>query len=320
MRRLLSLAAVWCSIVGTCLALNAPLAVAQSASPAPASAPLPHVVGDLHLEKFTSAVFANTRFLRVLLPAGYDDPKNSAKHYPVLYMADGQNIFDPATSVFGPTEWRADETVAQLVKDGRIPPMIIVGVDDAGPSARAHEYLPWPDTINARRIPNYDAAPQGMQYPHFLIDEVMPYVNARYRTARDAAHTGIGGSSYGGLISAYTMLARPGVFGRVLIESPTLQIYDNQLLHMLATAHALPARIYLGIGTNEDSAPGCDSKAASLPKDDMMSAFQQAVSTLRSAGLDSTRLRVVIEPCATHTHGAWAARLPAALTFLFREP
>ena len=293
---------------------------AQHATPTAVSGKSPAVTGDLRLETFKSTVFANTRLLRVLLPAGYDDPKNAAKHYPVLYMADGQNVFDPATSVFGPSEWRVDETVARLVHEGRIPPMIVVGVDDAGATARAHEYLPWPDTINARRIPSYDASPQGKEYPHFLIDEVMPFVNARYRTAPDAAHTGIGGSSYGGLISAYTMLARPGVFGRVLIESPTLQIYDNALLRMLSTAHALPARIYLGIGTNEDSAPGCDPRAADLPKDDMMSAFQQAASTLRRAGLDSSRLLVVVEPCATHTHAAWAARLPAALTFLFHEP
>ena len=301
-------------------AAGAHSATAQAQTPSPVSVTSPGVVGDLRLEKFTSKVFANTRFLRVLLPAGYDDRKNSAKRYPVLYMADGQNVFDPATSVFGPSEWRVDETIALLVKEGRIPPMIVVGVDDAGATARAHEYLPWPDTINARRIPSYDALPQGRQYPQFLIDEVMTYVNARYRTAHDAAHTGIGGSSYGGLISAYTMLARPGVFGRVLIESPTLQIYDNQLLRMLTNAHELPSRIYLGIGTNEDSAPGCDPNASALPKDDMMSAFQQAASLLRGAGLDSSRLRVVIEPCATHTHAAWAARLPAALSFLFHEP
>jgi predicted alpha/beta superfamily hydrolase len=295
-------------------------ALAQTTAPVSSSVKSPGVVGDLRLERFTSTIFANTRLLRVLLPAGYDAPENSAKRYAVLYLADGQNLFDPATSVFGPSEWRVDETVAQLVKDGVIPPMIVVGVDDAGASARAHEYLPWPDTINARLIPNYDAAPQGKQYPHFLIDEVVPFINARYRTAHDAAHTGIGGSSYGGLISAYTMLARPGVFGRVLIESPTLQIYDNQLIHMLASAHTMPGRVYLAIGTNENSAPGCDPNAAVTPRDDMFTAFTQAAATLRAAGLDSSRLRVVIAPCATHTHAAWAARLPAALAFLFHEP
>jgi predicted alpha/beta superfamily hydrolase len=306
---------VWLTISSAALAH---IARAQTIAPAFASVKSPGVVGDLRLERFTSSVFANTRYLRVLLPANYDAPENARKRYAVLYMADGQNLFDPATSVFGPSEWRVDEVVQQLVKDGRIPPIIVVGVDDAGATARAHEYLPWPDTINARRAPSYDAAPQGKQYPRFLIDEVIPFINARYRTARDAAHTGIGGSSYGGLISAYTMLARPGVFGRALIESPTLQIYDNEVLHILSRSRDLPGRVYLGIGTNEDSAPGCDPKAT--PRDDMFSAFQQAAATLHSAGLDSARLRVVIAPCATHTHAAWAARLPAALTFLFHEP
>lgn len=186
---------VWLVISSAALAH---IARAQTIAPASASVKSPGVVGDLRLERFTSSVFANTRYLRVLLPADYDAPANAKKRYAVLYMADGQNLFDPATSVFGPSEWRVDEVVQQLVKDGRIPPIIVVGVDDAGATARAHEYLPWPDTINARRNPNYDAAPQGKQYPRFLIDEVIPFINARYRTARDAVHTGIGGSSYGG--------------------------------------------------------------------------------------------------------------------------
>ena len=119
------------------------------------------------------------------------------------------------------------------------------------------------------------------------------------------------------MISLYTVLARPGVFGRALIESPTLQIYDGEVLRMLSHSHVFPARASLGIGTNEDSAPSCDPKAT--PRDDMFAAFQQAAAALRAAQLDSTRLRVVIAPCAQHTHAAWATRLPSALTFLFNE-
>src|SRR5579871_214668 len=75
----------------------------------------PNVVGDLRLETLTSTVFGNTRYLRVLLPEGYDAPANRDLRYPVLYLADGQNLFDPAMSVFGPSEWRVDETVHELV-------------------------------------------------------------------------------------------------------------------------------------------------------------------------------------------------------------
>ncbi|MEP6764564.1 MAG: alpha/beta hydrolase-fold protein [Gemmatimonadaceae bacterium] len=277
------------------------------------------VVGDLRIEEFVSKVFANKRNLRVLLPDGYDAPENRTRKYPVFYLADGQNIFDPATSVFEPTEWKVDETVQALVANNKIPPMIVVGVDNAGRTARAHEYLPWPDTANATRDPSYDAHPQGKRYPEFLVDEVMPYINNRYRTMRDAAHTALGGSSYGGLISVYTFAARPGVFGRALIESPTLMVFGGQAMKDVAALHELPERIFMAVGTNEDRLPNCNPTAPFRKNDEMVLGVQQMTNTLRKAGLDSTRLRVVIEPCATHTHAAWAARLPAALTFLFGE-
>jgi enterochelin esterase-like enzyme len=213
----------------------------------------PAVTGDLRLHPFASKIYGNRRMLRVLLPAGYAAPANKAKRYPILYLADGQNLFDPSTSVFAPREWHVDEIVKQLVADGKIPPMIIVGVDDAGPVARAHEYLPYPDK-GAESSPSFDAHPEGKRYPDFMIQEVMPFINARYRTLRDADHTGIGGSSYGGLISSYVVAARPGVFGRLLSESTTYRVFDY------ADARAVtqwPARIFLGVGTNEESKPDC---------------------------------------------------------------
>ena len=280
------------------------------------------VTGDLRLHQFSSKIFGNTRTLRVLLPEGYDAPANQTRRYPILYLADGQNLFDPATGVFGPREWHVDEIVQRLIAGGEIPPMIIVGVDDAGAVARAHEYLPYPDPA-AEGSPGYDAKPAGKRYPEFMIDEVMPFINARYRTLHDAEHTGIGGSSYGGLISTYVVAARPGVFGRLLAESSTYRVFDY------ADARKVkkwPTRVFLGIGTNEESRPGCqpglvptlaDSATAHL--DGMVMGVLRMDDYLRKAGLDSTRLRLVVVPCATHTAGAWAARLPEALTFLFGE-
>ncbi|HEX4681157.1 MAG TPA: alpha/beta hydrolase-fold protein [Gemmatimonadaceae bacterium] len=280
------------------------------------------VVGDLRLETLTSRVFGNTRSLRVLLPDGYDTPENRARRYPVLYLADGQNLFDPATSVFGPSEWRVDETVHDLVARGEIPPMIVVGVDDAGRTARAHEYLPHPDTANARFDP-YDPAPQGARYPEFMLEEVMPLINARYRTATGPAFTGIGGSSWGALISAYVVANRPGVFGTALLESPTVAVYDSFILQDLSRARSLPQRVFVGIGTNEDGRPGCDPNASAQPSqfahNPMLDGARRLDQTLESAGLDSTRLRFVVEPCGTHTHATWARRLPDALTFLYGE-
>jgi predicted alpha/beta superfamily hydrolase len=294
------------------------IAWAQADAP-PVRVHSPNVTGDLRLHSLTSKVFGNTRYLRVLLPDGYDAPENHDRHYPVLYLADGQNLFDPATSVFGPSEWRADETVHELVAEQRIGPLIVVGVDDAGRDARAHEYLPWPDTAAAHGYPQYDRAPQGKRYPDFLIGEVMPYIKAHYRTLDGPGHTGIGGSSYGALISTYVVMARPGVFGMLLAESPTFNVYGDQIIHDAASDHSWPQRVYLGVGTNEGGAPDCRPDEPAHSNAYMIADVHRVEAILQHAGLDSSRLRVVVAPCGTHTHAAWAARLPAALTFLFAD-
>src|SRR5262249_617314 len=162
--------------------------------------------------------------------------------------------------------------------------------------------------------------PQGARYPDFMVREVMPYINARYRTRTDAAHTGIGGSSYGGLISAYVVLVRPGVFGRALIESPTLDVYGDQFFTDAPSFRSWPEGMYLAGGTNEGGDKTCDPTNPDPPDNSgrfMVRHLRQFESLLRRAGLDSTRLRAVVSPCATHTHAAWAARLPAALSFLY---
>lgn len=312
-------------VAARCLVIVA-VAVACTKKPAPFIDPVPPtrvhsaaVVGDLRLHSFTSKIFGNTRLLRVLVPDGYDAPANSNRRYAVLYLADGQNLFDPATSVFGPSEWQVDETVQRLLAEGRIPALIVVGVDDAGRDARAHEYLPYPDTAAAHGYPAYDPRPQGKRYPEFLIDEVMPYINLRYRTLDDAAHTGIGGSSYGALISTYVVTARPGVFGLLLAESPTLNVFGDQILRDAPAVRKWPDRVYLGVGTNEGGAPGCQPSAPPSADDYMVGNVRRLEAVLRDAGLDSSRLRVVVAPCATHTHASWAARLPTALIFLFAD-
>jgi predicted alpha/beta superfamily hydrolase len=281
----------------------------------------PNVTGELRLHQFKSATFGNTRLLRVLIPDGYDLPANRDRRYPVLYLADGQNVFDSTTSVFGPHEWHVDETVHQLVASGKIAPMIVVGVDDAGPIARSHEYLPYADTSNARRDPNYDPNPQGKRYPDFMMKEVMPFINAHYRTLTDPDHTGLGGSSYGGLITAYVVASNPGVFGRALIESPTLSVFEGQVIRDFEPLKRLPGRMFLAVGTNEDGDhPNCKPSDPIPTNDAMVIGVQRLTKVLRGNGLDSTRLRAIIEPCGRHTAMAWSARLPGALTFLFGSP
>ena len=153
----------------------------------------------------------------MLLPAGYGDAANKDRRYPVLYMLDGQNVFDACLSDVSHHEWSVDETVQKLIAEKKIPPLIVVGVDHAGKD-RAHEYLPYKDFVGN---PDMDE-PAGKLFPDFMTREVMPLVDGQYRTLPGQPNTGIGGSSYGGVATLYALLAKPGTFGYGLIESPSM--------------------------------------------------------------------------------------------------
>jgi predicted alpha/beta superfamily hydrolase len=273
--------------------------------------PVSTLAGDLRVHDFTSRVFGNTRKLRVLLPDGYDRPENAARRYPVLYLNDGQNLFDTATAMFNPAEWQVDEAVRALAAGGRIQPLIVVGVDNAGRRGRPREYLPYVDEFLQPPVPD----PQGRHYPAFLADEVMPFVNARYRTRTDIDGTGVGGSSYGALAALYTVVARPGVFGQLLVESPSIYVDDARILQEAASAR-WPARVYLGVGTNEGGRSDCRADDTSEPE--AVADVKRLERLIRQMTSDSpAELFVVVEPCATHHETAWARRLPRALEFLF---
>jgi predicted alpha/beta superfamily hydrolase len=273
-------------------------------------APQRDVIGDLRIHELRSRVFDNDRSLRVLVPDGYDSVENRARRYPVLYLNDGQNLFDATTSVLNRLEWRVDETVRALVTAGRIPPLIVVGIDSAGRRGRFKEYFPYVDAY--LRPPEPD--PQGKRYPAFLVDEVIPFVETRYRVQRDATR-GLGGSSAGALAAMYAVVTRPGVFGRLLVESPSIYVDDAHILRDAAQVVSWPDRIYLGAGTNESGQPACDPAERGEPE--LVRDVRRFESVLRHARVDAARIRVVVTPCAVHNEAAWAARLPEALTFLY---
>jgi predicted alpha/beta superfamily hydrolase len=257
--------------------------------------------GDLRLHEFRSRIFHNTRFLRVLLPPGYDDPENAGRHYPVLYLNDGQNLFEAATSFTG-VEWQVDETGDRLIREGVIPPMIFVGMDNAA-RERIREYMPHrslhPMTLRAH----------GTRYPSFLFKEVIPFMARNYRVASGPENTGLGGSSLGALIALYTAAVRPGVIGRLLLESPSLWASNRQLIRQSRGVKRWPERIFLATGTAE---AGRKDKDQSVVDD-----VRELAAILRRAGLDDTRLRLVIDEGAPHHESAWARRFPDALAFLF---
>ena len=261
----------------------------------------PTAAGELRLHEFHSGIFRNTRSLRVWVPSGYNQSENASRHYPVFYLNDGQNLFDPATAYIG-VDWQADESATLLIGEGKIPPLIIVGIDNAQKD-RAKEYLPY----RSMHPPVF--RPQGKRYPDFLLNEVMPFVGERYRIARGAENTGLGGSSLGAIISLYTAIARPEVLGRLLIESPSLFISNRQLLRASRAFRQWPARIFMAMGTRE---AGNEERDRQVVED-----VRELERILRHAGLDESRLRVKIDEGATHSEGEWAKRFPEALSFLF---
>lgn len=260
--------------------------------------------GDLRIYPLSSHIFGNTRQIRVLVPPGYDAPENAGVRYAVLYMLDGQNLFDACLSDVSHREWEFDETVYRLIREHRIPPMIVVGIDHAG-AGRAREFLPYKDFAGN---PDMDE-PEGRRFPDFLTNEVMPSVDSRYRTLTDHDHTGIGGSSYGGSAALYALLAKPGRFGIGLLESPILSIGMGELVRDTSPLVSIPRRVFVAFGAREIDDPVISGKSIGL--------VRQLESNFRAAGYDDSNLRVVIDPDGRHSEPDWARRLPAALTFLF---
>jgi predicted alpha/beta superfamily hydrolase len=220
----------------------------------------------------------------------------------VLYLNDGQNLFDPARAFAGNT-WRAGETVNWLVRQRIIPPILVVGIDH-GEVLRAREYLPVEDERNP-----FARKPLGRQYAQFVIREVVPFIEETYQVQRRTSARAFGGSSYGAVAALLTVLERPGVFGRLLLESPSLYVGGRLLLRKARRATRWPARVYLGVGTAETSRPEINRETVEN--------VHSLESVLRDAGLGPRRLKVVVEEGATHSEGAWAGRLPEALQFLF---
>ena len=257
--------------------------------------------GDLRIHPFRSRIFHNSRFLRVWLPSGYEDPANAGRRYPVLYLNDAQNLFESSTSFTG-VEWQVDETADRLIREGAIPPIIVVGIDNAG-KERFREYMPH------RSLQPMMLRVQGSRYPNFLMKEVMPFVAQNYRLATGPENTGLGGSSLGALIALYTAMVRPGLVGRLLLESPSLWASNRQLIRESRGIANWPERIFLATGTAEAGRKDRDQSVV----DDV----RELAGILRRSGVEENRLRVVIAEGAGHNESAWAQRFPEALKFLF---
>ncbi|MEZ6242330.1 MAG: alpha/beta hydrolase-fold protein [Phycisphaerales bacterium] len=237
------------------------------------------------------------RDLLVWLPPGYDDPANIARKYPVLYLFDGQNLFEQPPGI--PGEWHADETATRLIEDGLLEDIIIVGIPNAG-RFRSEEYLPFDGGRGGE--------PHGAEFAAWIASEVMPRVERAFRVSTKPENTGVGGSSYGAVISLYIATQRPDRFGRLLLESlpPIGQRYIDSVT-------SWPERVYIGVGGSELG----DDPAVRQRNEGYEAWTRELDARLERDGLTSDRHLLLVTPAAHHNEDAWAERLPKALRFLF---
>ena len=248
-------------------------------------------------EAFPMPPLGRARRVWVCLPADYATAP--ARRYSVLYMHDGQNVFDAATSYGG--EWGVDETLDRLHRAGLDPTGTIVVAVDNGAQFRSDEYIPWRST--ALKDQSHQGG-QGAQYVDFLAKNLKPYVDAHYRTRPDAAHTGVAGSSLGGLISVYAALKYPNVFGAVGAFSPAFWVC-NDSLRAFAKTHpaARSARFYFVCGPKESET--------------MRPLMAQWRDELRAEGVPAANISFNTPATGEHKEWFWQREFPAAYQFLF---
>jgi predicted alpha/beta superfamily hydrolase len=251
------------------------------------------------LRGFKSRILGNRRDVLVYLPPGYR--RFSRTDYPVLYLQDGQNVFDAATA-FGGVEWRVDETAERLIRKELIEPLIIVAITNMRDD-RVHEYAPTRGVISKEARRKKRSKGLGRKYGEFLIRELKPYIDRKYRTRRDAKFTAIGGSSLGGLLALSSGLWFPNVYAKVIAMSPSVW-WDNEVIVRVVEdlETKLPLKIWLDTGTNEEG--------------------WQRARHLRDALVEKGwilhhDLQYTERKGGEHSEAAWAERVDPALRFLF---
>ena len=232
------------------------------------------------------------RKIWIYLPPDY---QTSTKTYPVIYMQDGQNLFDNATSFSG--EWQIDETLNNLFSQGDYG-AIVVGIENGG-SNRINEYTPWNN-------PQYGGG-EGDQYMQFITETLKPYVDSNYRTKSGAEYNALIGSSLGALISNYGAVKYSGVFSKIGSFSPAYWIVRDQFNNYIqtSTANLSNMRIYFVAGSNESST--------------MASDIETVKNNLQAKGLKSTNTLVKLDSYGQHNENYWKGEFAAAYKWIFQN-
>ena len=216
---------------------------------------------------------------------------------PVLYMHDGQNLFDPSAA-FGGNTWQVQQTMDAAAIDGSIAEAIVIGIENT--ANRIPEYTPVPDPTNSPPGGN------GEQYLQMIIQELKPQIDSQMRTIPDRAHTSMVGSSLGGLVTAYAGVKHPDVFGQVGALSPSTWWASNWLIGEVGTTAASPRpiRVYVDSG---DSGPS---------NDDVTNTASLAAAYKTLGYVQGSTLDYLVQAGGQHSEVYWAQRLPGALAFL----
>lgn len=230
------------------------------------------------------------RRIWALLPHDYD--AHPHKHYPVLYLQDAQNLWDESNP-FG--TWGINKSLAVLAARQRHD-VIIVAIDHDG-AGRIKEYSPNEGSRTGKG--------EARQYVRFLAETLKPYIDSRFRTMKDRAHTGIGGSSMGGLVSIYAGLMFPQVFGRLMIFSPSLWVNPRLQFTRMSFYAPQDTRIYAYAGGKESQ--------------DMLPSVKRLQDTLTNQGHDHSpvKFNLSIDPKGGHNEVRWGKEFPHALEWLF---
>jgi predicted alpha/beta superfamily hydrolase len=245
-------------------------------------------------QQFASRVEDEKHDFIVYLPPMYEAEPD--RRYPVLYLQDGQNLFDPDTSFIPGNYWRVGETADELIVSGAIEPLIIVGIYNTG-EHRIDEYTP----VEDKRL----GGGQADAYGQMLVEELKPFVDHHYRTLPGTENCGIGGSSLGGLVTLYLALKYTWVFGKLVAMSPSVWWRRRAILKTVAQIRRKPdLHIWLDIGTNES--------ARALP--DARDLNKALINKGWKAGEDLCYSEV---EGGQHNELAWAQRVAPMLKFLF---
>ena len=251
------------------------------------------------LRGFKSRLLGNRRDVWVYLPPGYR--RFGRLRYPVLYLNDGQNVFDAATAFSG-VEWRVDETAQRLIRKNLIEAVIIVAIANTG-DERIHEYAPTRGVISEEAKRKKRSKGLGRKYGEFVVSELKPYIDRKYRTRPEAESTGLGGSSLGGLLALSVGLWFADVFTKVIAMSPSVWWDNEVIVKMVEDLDAkLPLKIWLDTGTHEEGWERAQHLRDALVEKGWV-LYDDLQYSERQGG--------------EHSEAAWAERVDPALRFLF---